>query len=130
MSYWLAHVLREAREQRHISRLKAATLLGIDPSTLVRLEKGSSYPAEIDRYVAGYAKILDIKDGRELWEMALEKWRRDGAPPMLTEDLENETTIEQMDRRLREMQAREQAKGPRRSDPASGSATRRRRAAG
>lgn len=110
MSYWLALVLHDRRKEKGISPAKLAALADVDQSTITRFEQGQSLPPEVDRYVAAYAQLLGIEDSRELWLLALEKWRREGAPPVLSELLAAESDVERLERELRETQFREQAR--------------------
>lgn len=131
MSYWLAHALREKRQQAKVSVRAIAQILGADQSTIWRIEKGQTIPREVDRYVAAYAKALGLEDGRALWRLALEAWMEGGNPPILTEDLGQEE-MQQLEREIRETELRDQARhaGPMPARAAGkASASQRRRAA-
>lgn len=130
MSYWLALVLRERREAGGIRLSEVAGLSKVDQSTINRVEKGLTLAPDIDHYVAAYAKLLDLDDGRELWNQALDRWMREGAPPVLIGQLEGESAIEQRERDLRETKIRRARKQePRLSDEKTRS-TRKKRAGG
>jgi hypothetical protein len=133
MSYWLAHVLRSERERAKISRNAIVRILNVDPSTVFRLEVGQTLPHDVDRYVAAYAKALKLEDGRELWHQALRTWMTEGAPPVLSEELEAAPETQLLQREIREAEMRERAKAERQErDSGAGKrgATRKRRAAG
>lgn len=91
MGYWIATVLRDRREAAGISEQDAATTVlqpradGKKPSsrTIKRLETGATMPPDLDQRVAGYAYLLGLDDGRELWREALERWDAEGSPPVL-----------------------------------------------
>ena len=81
MSYWIAHVLQQARERAGVSEGDIGTSLGVNWRTIRRLEAGTTMGRDIDHYVAGYAHLLGLEDGRALWREALRYWDKDGAPP-------------------------------------------------
>ena len=83
MKYWLARILREARERAQIRRQEIATVAGLDSSTISRFENATSWPQQLDRVVAAYAHLCGISDGRELWSQALHAWQTHGEPPTL-----------------------------------------------
>lgn len=84
MSYWLATTLKEAREHAGLSREDIARPLGVNGVTIKRLESGQSMGRDVDQYVAAYAFVLGLEDGRELWEKATRDYRRHGSPPMFS----------------------------------------------
>lgn len=84
MSYWLATTLKEAREREGLSRADIARPLGVNDVTIKRLESGRSMGRDIDRYVAAYAFVLGLEDGRVLWEKATRDYRRHGSPPLFS----------------------------------------------
>ena len=81
MSYWIATTLHDEREKAGISEDDMARTIGVNWRTIRRLESGQGMGRDIDRFVAGYAYLLGVEDGRELWEAAQARWRRDGSPP-------------------------------------------------
>lgn len=82
MSYWLAATLQSEREAAGISRDLMALSLGVGRRTIDRLEAGSpALPPNLHLYMAGYAHVLGIDDGRELWRRALANWDANGKPP-------------------------------------------------
>lgn len=130
MSYWLAGVLREQRKAHGIRPSELAGLVKRDQSTISRIEKGKSLPPDIDRYVAAYAQLSGLEDGRVLWQRALEKWWQEGSPPVLIERLETESEVQRLERDLQETAARERAKRARKQSDGKAHTTRTRRAAG
>lgn len=131
MSYWLSLVLREEREQRRVSRLRIASHLGVDPSTIVRLEKGgNTYSDDLDRYAAAYAEILGINDGRLLWRQALDRWMLEGMPPVQA-DSPAERVTRIVEETARQAQAQRQARGQESPQPPQSTPSKpRKRAAG
>lgn len=81
MSYWIATALETVRENIGISEDEMATSLGVNWRTIRRLETGGSMGRDIDRFVAGYAHVAGIEDGRDIWEDALARWRKHGNAP-------------------------------------------------
>lgn len=81
MSYWIGDILRERREAAGIERSDIAKMLGVHEHTVARLEDGVSMGRDIDRAISAYAYALGIKDGREFWSDALERWYKHGSPP-------------------------------------------------
>lgn len=81
LSYWIARVLQDAREEANCTTRDVGTSLDVDERTIKRLERGGTMGRDIDRFVAGYAFVLGYDDGRELWQQALHRWQREGAPP-------------------------------------------------
>lgn len=81
LAYWIAQALRHQREAAGVSRANLALTLGVSDATLKRLESGSKMPPDIEARVAAYAWILGLKDGRELWQQAVEDWVHHGKPP-------------------------------------------------
>lgn len=142
MSYWLADALRATREAAKVSRNAIAKRLDVDPSTVFRLEKGAGLTRDVERYVAAYAELCGVEDGRQLWRDALNRWMDHGAPPQVSwmtdadpppqGDPGSSSAPERIAREIRETEQREKAKRAREPDSgqAGRSATRRRRAAG
>lgn len=83
MSYWIARTLNRVRTRAGIHERTMAELMGVDARTIKRWEAGDSFGrrSELDRAIAGYAYVLGMEDGRELWQDALDWWRAEGAPP-------------------------------------------------
>lgn len=90
-SYWIAQTLRAEREAAGIPLRSISSVLDVHERTLERLEDLSEpekgYGQDIDRYVAAYAYLLGLKDPRELWQRALERWRAEGSTPDFSADL-------------------------------------------
>ena len=80
MSFWIATTLSAERERVGITEHEMGTSLDVNWRTIRRLEAGTGMGRDIDSYVAGYAHVLALEDGRELWHQALERWQKDGAP--------------------------------------------------
>jgi transcriptional regulator with XRE-family HTH domain len=101
VAYWLREVLVSTRERDGVMRVEVASLLKKDQSTIAKYEKGAAkLPAEIDRYVAAYAQATGT-DPRDLWQEAIERWRRSGAPPLLNPG-EAEEPADALERAVRE----------------------------
>lgn len=81
MSYWIATVLQDARKHAGISEQNMAVSLGVNARTIRRLESGQTMGRDIDHFVAAYAHVCGLEDGRDLWGRAVERWRSDGTPP-------------------------------------------------
>lgn len=88
LAYWIATVLNDAREKAHVKEEEAATTLGVVVRTIRRLEnrdgEAPTLGRDINRYVAAYAWLLGMDDGRDLWERALKRWRSHGTAPVFT----------------------------------------------
>lgn len=94
-SWWLAETLREEREKAGQPVELVAYVLGVNIRTIERFEDsdyrgsdgGKPYGHDIDRVVATYAYLLGMDDCRELWQLALDRWRNQGPPPDFMTDL-------------------------------------------
>lgn len=82
LSYWIGRTLKRTREEAGISVSDIARPLGIENITITRLEAGKRFGRDMDRYIAGYAFVLGLEDGRELWKRALADYYRHGTPPV------------------------------------------------
>lgn len=85
LHYWLAHLMREAREDAGVKPSEIAGLLSVDQSTVMRFEDGITWPKQIDQYLAAYAKLLEVADARDFYAEALRRWHKGGEPPELAE---------------------------------------------
>lgn len=89
MSYWMAWALKDARVRAGIGSAKMATSLDVNERTIKRLEEGKSlagHKLDMESAVAGYAYVLGIEDGRELWRRAIDEWMKHGSPPVHVSD--------------------------------------------
>lgn len=102
--YWLAITLAAEREKAGIPVERVAGVLEVSRVTLERFEEGSGYGREPDRYVAGYAYMLGEDDPRKLWQLALDRWVREGAAPDFLDELPGKDFI----RSVRETRQRQQ----------------------
>lgn len=84
MSYWIGQTLKEEREKAGLEKADVARPLGVNDITIKRLESGRGMGRDIDHYVAAYAYVLGLEDGRELWGRALDRYKRHGSAPMFT----------------------------------------------
>jgi hypothetical protein len=134
MRYWLADTLEQLRERAGISleevawRSKRAG--GSGYSQLSRFEAGEAWPREFDHVVVGYADALGVADPRELWQLALDRWREHGAMPS---GGHREDGSDSPSRRFADLIAEQAARDRARSQtgpPGKPNATRKRRAAG
>lgn len=85
MIYWLAQAAKELRLQTTPTTKQveiAATVGGIDQSTIYRFEQGQAWPRQTDIVIAAYAEELGL-DGRDIWELALTLWREHGDAPVV-----------------------------------------------
>lgn len=88
-SWWLADTLRDERERAGQPVELVAYVLGVNVRTIERFEDSAyrgadgekPYGADIDRMVATYAYLLGLDDARDLWQLALDRWRSEGPPP-------------------------------------------------
>jgi hypothetical protein len=93
MLYWLANTARQLREDKDRKQVHIAAALSTDQSSIYRFEQGKTWTRDPDRLVAAYADDLDIEDPREIWELALRRWREEGSAPSL-EGLTDESLAE------------------------------------
>lgn len=73
MVYWLAKAARQARQEAGRKQVHIAASIDRDQSMIARFERGSAWPRDVDRIVAGYADDLGITE-IALWERALALW--------------------------------------------------------
>ena len=83
LAYWICTILRRERLRLGVSEQEMGTSLGVNRRTIQRLEQGQTMGRDIDYFVAGYAYVLGLDDGRELWRDALDAWRKDGKAPII-----------------------------------------------
>ena len=103
MSYWLAHVLRRERTARGLKPSEIAGRVKRDQSVISRLETGRTLPPDVDKYVAAYAELTGVEDGRTFWNQALDLWWKHGAKPVVDEDqLAGEKPTERFERTIGE----------------------------
>jgi transcriptional regulator with XRE-family HTH domain len=82
LSYWLSETLKALRQDAGIEEDDVARILKVDRNTVRRIEREESFDRnKIDSYLAGYAFILGMDDPRDLWDLALDRWWAEGAPP-------------------------------------------------
>jgi hypothetical protein len=138
MIYWLAQAAKQLRKQTTPTTKQveiAATVGGIDQSTIYRFEQGQAWPRQTDTVVAAYAEELGL-DGRDIWDLALTLWREHGEAP--TVPRAERETVSPADAIEQARKAFAQSPGAGDQDPAEKprrrqtqrSATGRRRAAG
>lgn len=92
-SYWIAETLRAERERAELPIEHIAVALGVSVRTVTRLEDPEGldptgrkpYGRDIDRAVATYAWLLGYDDPRDLWQLALDRWRAQPAPDFTDE---------------------------------------------
>lgn len=87
MLHWLSLALREARQGSGVSATRIAADLGVSETTVNRFERGEAWPARgavrVDDYLAAYAHyLLSSGDARDYWAAAIDRWRREGLPPL------------------------------------------------
>lgn len=73
MLSWLAITLRDARIQAGRKQVHIAAEANMDQASINRFEQGRSWPRDVDRIVAAYARDLNVEP-RELWRAALDRW--------------------------------------------------------
>jgi transcriptional regulator with XRE-family HTH domain len=86
MAFWIGHTLKREREKAGLSTQEVAVAMGVHSITVDRLERGESMGRDISKYIATYAHLLGMEDGRDLWQMALDSWQAEGSPPVFTAD--------------------------------------------
>lgn len=88
LSTYLGHLLEEKRTKAdpYISRAKIARLLVVTEQTVERLELKPGLPPDVDRYVAGYARLLGIDDPRDIYLEAIDRWKKHGPRPRVSAD--------------------------------------------
>lgn len=94
-SYWLADTLRAERTKADQPIELIAYVLGVNPRTIERFEDPAHrddtgekpWGRDIDRVVAVYAYVLGVEDPRDLWQLALDRWRDEGERPDFLSDL-------------------------------------------
>lgn len=73
--YWLAHSCKDIRDQSGAVIADIAREAGKDQSSVFRFEVGqTSWPRDIDVYIAAYAKVCNVSAPQEIWGIALAKW--------------------------------------------------------
>lgn len=87
MLHWLSLTLREARQGSGVTGTRIAADLGVSETTVNRFERGEAWPARgavrVDDYLAAYAHyLLSSGDARDYWAAAIDRWRREGQPPL------------------------------------------------
>lgn len=63
----------EVREDRDKKNYDVGSLGGIDPSTIKRFEEATLWPREIEKIVAGYARVAGVPPV-EFWRRTLDRW--------------------------------------------------------
>lgn len=136
MRFWLANTLKELREGAGISLEAVAARskkAGTGHSQLSRFESHESWPREFDMVVAAYAAELGLDDSRDLWQLALERWRDYGTKATFggagEDAAERPPPSERFADLIAQQVARDRARSPREPNEMP-SATANRRAAG
>ena len=85
LQWWIAQAARDTRREHGIHPGAVAALVDVNQRTIDRFELAESWPDDLDRYIAAYARAAGIDDAREIYELALQRWREQGAPLTLDE---------------------------------------------
>jgi transcriptional regulator with XRE-family HTH domain len=109
----------EARRAAGASYARVADVVGVDTNSIRRFEGGKIWPSHtLEAYAAGYAEIINMRDGRELIQRALDLWLEHGKRPMTSHEREQkrelpppsrESYVTDVMRSIRRAEAREQA---------------------
>lgn len=83
LRYWLGLTMREEREKAGVVASEVAGRVKASEVTISRFEKGQTWPAQIDTYLAAYAEFLDVEDPRDFYAQALKRWHQEGERPAL-----------------------------------------------
>lgn len=75
-TYWILGALKHTRERHGITPRQMGTILEVDSRTIKRHENGETPNVNVDERVAAYAYAAGLDSAREIWEEALEDWRR------------------------------------------------------
>ena len=77
MLTWLGGAARECRETAGLRRIQIASQAGLDTDvTIRRFEEGKTWPRKLDHILAVYADSCSIRDARDIWQKALDNWRK------------------------------------------------------
>jgi hypothetical protein len=82
MRFWLANTCKELREQADVRPETVAATAGLSAGQLWRFEAHENWPRHFDRIVWAYATILGADDPRDIWQLALDRWKRHGTVPV------------------------------------------------
>lgn len=85
--FWVATAAVEIREAANISAADVAYMAGKHPSTISRLEGHERWNREMDQILGVYAIIGKLRDARDVYAIALKKWKEEGKAPKLPERL-------------------------------------------
>ena len=86
MLYWLSRTLRTAREAAGFEIKDVLPFVPVkEVGAIRRFEDAKHWPRQVDIWVAAYAYLLGLDDGRKLWERAVRSYLKDGGAPVLGE---------------------------------------------
>lgn len=85
LAYWLAFACRTARETAEVSMTAISNVAGVEKSTVSLYEKNGRWPRDPEGMVAAYARAINLRDSRELWQIAFNLWVEHGDPPQITD---------------------------------------------
>lgn len=125
--YWIAHEARRLRKDAGVSKETIASLAGVGVPTVDRFEKLTRFPKKLDAIMCAVAIAAGLDDEREIYDGALELWRRKGSS-VLARSSRGATHAERFERALVEGAQRSRPAAPGGSAGKS-SSTRKRRAA-
>lgn len=85
LDYWLGLTVREKRVAQDVRTSEIAGRMRCGDVTVRNFENGKTRPRGVDQFLAAYAELLGVHDPLEFYDLALERWRADGAAPFVDE---------------------------------------------